>query len=240
MTSKYYVSGVIEIEGTCGRVADEDAEFWTVYERQSDGTTLALCDCYTRKAADEVAMKLRALDGLPVEALIGGWTAVGLSKYTAKYTARLEAQIAALKDALRRSEDYCVGVDTERMDYIKRCETLTAESVKARNAVAVFSDVTQQVPVVPWDVKSCHECGSKSLTWQATVISNTPVQNGRLRLNEVSGLFYLGCDECSETVAWADANEVACFLNACHAEVLRYMAKAAADKADLLAAGNPQ
>ncbi len=125
----------------------------------------------------------------------------------------------------------------KRQALIERCQkhiawllTLTPEAFTVCNSVKEQIDIygialaaltAEPVKVVPWDVKSCHECGSKSLTWQATVISNTPVQNGRLRLNEVSGLFYLGCDECSETVARVDANEVACFLNACRAEVLR-------------------
>lgn len=64
------------------------------------------------------------------------------------------------------------------------------------------------------DIVCCPECGSKSLTWDATVVKNTSVQDGRLRSHEVSGLFYLGCDECSETVARATAYEVADFLNA--------------------------
>lgn len=123
----------------------------------------------------------------------------------------------------------------ERQALIERIAEICAEYSKPNHSKAfsvkdveiaelariALAALTAEPAKVPWDVKSCYECGSKSLTWQATVISNTPVQNGRLRLNEVSGLFYLGCDECSETVARVDANEVACFLNAYRAEVLR-------------------
>lgn len=36
---------------------------------------------------------------------------------------------AELQEKLRRSEDYCIGVDSERMDYIEKCQKLTAENV---------------------------------------------------------------------------------------------------------------
>lgn len=86
----------------------------------------------------------------------------------------------------------------------------------------------QPVPVVPPHaefspavITSCHECGSESLTWDTAVVSNTSVQNGRLKLSDVSGLFYLGCDECSETLARVDATEIAAYLNACRAAMLQ-------------------
>ncbi|HED2781064.1 TPA: hypothetical protein R4Z40_000367 [Klebsiella variicola subsp. variicola] len=85
----------------------------------------------------------------------------------------------------------------------------------------------QPAPVVPPHaefspavITSCHECGSESLTWDTAVVSNTSVQNGRLKLSDVSGLFYLGCDECSETLARVDATEIAAYLNACRAAML--------------------
>ena len=88
--------------------------------------------------------------------------------------------------------------------------------------------IAQPAPVVPPNaefspavITSCHECGSESLTWDATVVSNTSVQNGRLRLSDVSGLFYLGCDECSETLARVDATEIAAYLNGCRAAMLQ-------------------
>ncbi|WKZ94060.1 hypothetical protein P0E69_09390 [Chimaeribacter arupi] len=62
--------------------------------------------------------------------------------------------------------------------------------------------------------KPCKECGSKAQTWHATVIKNTSVQDGRLRMNEISGLFYLGCDECSETLLRVRADDVARLLTA--------------------------
>lgn len=64
-------------------------------------------------------------------------------------------------------------------------------------------------------IAKCKECGSESLTWQADnrVHRGCSVQNGRLRLSEVEGLFVLGCDECSETLATISADQVAKLMN---------------------------
>jgi ribosomal protein S27E len=46
----------------------------------------------------------------------------------------------------------------------------------------------------------CPECGEKTLTWSQSPHKLTEVPDGRLRLNEVTAVFYLGCDTCSETL----------------------------------------
>ena len=63
------------------------------------------------------------------------------------------------------------------------------------------------------NVTRCPECGSRSLRWDYTVRARHAVPDGRLRLNEVSGLFYLGCEECSETVTRVGEDDVANLLN---------------------------
>lgn len=65
------------------------------------------------------------------------------------------------------------------------------------------------------NIAICPECGSESLTWAPAITIHNKVQQGRLTTKDVSGLFYLGCDECSETVARASAEEIATFLNDC-------------------------
>lgn len=72
---------------------------------------------------------------------------------------------------------------------------------------------TVQPSALPWKVESCSNCGSKNHSWDTTVIKNTRVQDGLLKLNETSGLFYLGCDECSETLLRVSADEVAKYMN---------------------------
>lgn len=42
--SKFYYSGCKEENGQVWRVSDEEAEFFTVYERRADGTSMALED----------------------------------------------------------------------------------------------------------------------------------------------------------------------------------------------------
>lgn len=63
------------------------------------------------------------------------------------------------------------------------------------------------------NVTRCPECGSRSLRWDYTVRARHAVPDGRLRLNEVSGLFYLGCEECSETVIRVSDDDVTKLLN---------------------------
>lgn len=44
--------------------------------------------------------------------------------------AALKAQIAELEEKIRRSEDYYIGVDMERMDYIEKYQKLAAEAYR--------------------------------------------------------------------------------------------------------------
>jgi hypothetical protein len=60
----------------------------------------------------------------------------------------------------------------------------------------------------------CPECESKRLVWGYTPRNTAGVVDGRLRLHDVRVEFYLGCEECSETLAVVDAEYVARFLSA--------------------------
>jgi hypothetical protein len=60
----------------------------------------------------------------------------------------------------------------------------------------------------------CPECDGTDLSW-ATAPNKTVcgVADGRLRMNEVETVFYLGCEECSETLIHSvSADDVATFL----------------------------
>lgn len=59
-----------------------------------------------------------------------------------------------------------------------------------------------------FNIKECRECGSESLTWDYTLRNNGGVQDGRLKYNELQVVCYLGCDDCSETLAFASIYEV--------------------------------
>lgn len=63
-------------------------------------------------------------------------------------------------------------------------------------------------------VLACPECGSAWLTWHYGSRNNTEVAEGRLRTNDVSVHFYLGCDVCSATVQNLSSAGVAEMLNA--------------------------
>jgi hypothetical protein len=63
-------------------------------------------------------------------------------------------------------------------------------------------------PTTP-QADGCPECGSTDLSWhtQSSVTNGTP--DGKLRANEVSTLFVLGCGHCSETIKTLTADQVA-------------------------------
>lgn len=63
-TEKYYVSGCVEIAGTCSQVADDAADFFTLYGRDEKGLSQAIVDLGSRKYAEEVMGVYRERDQL--------------------------------------------------------------------------------------------------------------------------------------------------------------------------------
>lgn len=64
----------------------------------------------------------------------------------------------------------------------------------------------------PSKVAKCRECGGTSLTWAAHNENRSGIQEGRLRTHEVTCVFVLGCDDCSETLAVVSADSIAAYL----------------------------
>lgn len=52
MSDKYYVTGCVDNGLSAEVVEDEHAEFWTLYERDSEGLSEAIIDCVSRKEAE--------------------------------------------------------------------------------------------------------------------------------------------------------------------------------------------
>lgn len=63
------------------------------------------------------------------------------------------------------------------------------------------------------EIKQCKVCGSDSLTWDTSNISTSGVPQGRLNTRDVQCVFFLGCDNCSETLVTVNADKVATLLN---------------------------
>ncbi|HYD60535.1 MAG TPA: hypothetical protein VEC35_09285 [Noviherbaspirillum sp.] len=63
-------------------------------------------------------------------------------------------------------------------------------------------------------ITTCKECGSTHLTWQTSIVNRSNVQQGRLTTRDVECVFFLGCDDCSETLATISADKVAGQMNA--------------------------
>jgi hypothetical protein len=59
----------------------------------------------------------------------------------------------------------------------------------------------------------CPACGGAKLTWDFSARNKSDVVDGRLRLHDVTIDFFLGCDECSETVQVVSAQNIAAHLN---------------------------
>ncbi|QKJ88062.1 hypothetical protein PMPD1_3132 [Paramixta manurensis] len=59
--TKYFVSGCIDADGETTRVSDSEAQFWTVYEREDNGTSQAVGDCDSRESAEAFASLLNSL-----------------------------------------------------------------------------------------------------------------------------------------------------------------------------------
>ena len=58
-------------------------------------------------------------------------------------------------------------------------------------------------------IKNCKNCGSHILSWHCGTQNNSGVVDGRLRMHEIGVIFYLGCDECSETLSIINGDKVA-------------------------------
>jgi hypothetical protein len=61
LMDKFYISGVVDFGDHCERVIDEEAKFWTVYERLANGTSQAICDCDSRENAEHAAERMNEL-----------------------------------------------------------------------------------------------------------------------------------------------------------------------------------
>jgi hypothetical protein len=63
----------------------------------------------------------------------------------------------------------------------------------------------------------CPECGEEKLTWGVHPRNKSGVADGRLTMNDVETIFYLGCDFCSATLlAHVDPETVAAAITELH------------------------
>lgn len=77
--------------------------------------------------------------------------------------------------------------------------------------------MTTLIAQCPVDVivsRECPECGSPDTEWHCAQTTNSGVVDGRLRMHDVSTIFYLGCNCCSETICTVSGNDVAQWMNA--------------------------
>ena len=63
------------------------------------------------------------------------------------------------------------------------------------------------------DPMKCKECGSDALFWFTNNTNTTGIAEGRLRTNEVTCTFVLGCADCSATIKTVSADKIAERMN---------------------------
>ncbi len=61
---------------------------------------------------------------------------------------------------------------------------------------------------------TCPNCSSGDLRWHLGKRGPSDVQDGRLRMHDVSVIAFLGCEECSETIEIIEDHEIEDLLNA--------------------------
>jgi hypothetical protein len=57
------------------------------------------------------------------------------------------------------------------------------------------------------------ECGSTDLTWHCQQFNKSEVVEGRLRTGDIGTRFYLGCNDCYDTLKVLSGDAVAGILN---------------------------
>ena len=59
----------------------------------------------------------------------------------------------------------------------------------------------------------CPNCGSTNVKWNSGTKNYSTVVDGRLQMHDVSPIFYLACEDCSETLKILSGDEVAEIIN---------------------------
>ena len=58
-------------------------------------------------------------------------------------------------------------------------------------------------------MKTCTNCGSHNLQWHCGTENVGGAVNGRLEIHDVKPIFYLACEDCSETLEHMSGDKVA-------------------------------
>lgn len=112
------------------------------------------------------------------------------------------------------AEDY----DAQRL----RADTAEAELKRERefNAVNVseaermLAAAEQRTASIAGKHNKCKECGSDALFWFDSNTNTSGIMEGRLRTNEITCTFVLGCADCSATIKTVRAETIAARMTA--------------------------
>lgn len=108
-----------------------------------------------------------------------------LPAYLLRKFDELQQKLDALADKLARSEDYSVGVDTERMEYIKKCNALAAENVYLKDSIAMHAAGFSECSVCGNE----ESCETHDIVWMA---KETPATDAYLNSVRAEGVEMFG------------------------------------------------
>lgn len=138
----------------------------------------------------------------------------------------LHRELAALREELADMQhwrDLALQFDNHRMIALWHLKTLAINPSYAP-AVSEFlaspplpsSEVVQRLTAAEQrnatifgKVDKCKECGSDALFWFSSNSNTSDIAEGRLRTNEVTCTFVLGCADCSATIKTVRADRIA-------------------------------
>jgi hypothetical protein len=106
---------------------------------------------------------------------------------------------------------HLIGGGPERRDVLTECSLSAALPGSLVTELELVTCRDCRASLVARGI--CRECGSGALVWQAGPVNTSGVVDGRLTMRDVETQFWLGCEECSETlISGVSADQVAAAL----------------------------
>lgn len=62
-------------------------------------------------------------------------------------------------------------------------------------------------------ITDCNNCGSDDIQWFSCHEKHSDIQDGRLCMHDIKTVYFLGCNDCSETLQWMNEDQVLALMN---------------------------
>ncbi len=117
------------------------------------------------------------------------------------------------KEDISRLKVPCKNRNLELIDNGDGSVMINGDKFWEMDTCEIYLESTPRVDLAETPKLKCNECGSSELEWDHGAKITSGVVQGRLNTNDVETFFYLGCNECSETVKIVSCDDVANLLN---------------------------